>query len=98
MVNAWSVIILGGRSYMCRKSVLRNARAIMQTQAWSRRERRSHMRSVERHLLEYFAAVRKAAQFAFFERLFSLWHLLHLPMFFFLISATIIHIIAVHLY
>lgn len=98
LVSVWSVLILGFRSYLCRRALLRHARALMDAQAWSGRERRSHMRSVENHLLEYFAAVRKAAQFAFFERLFSLWHLLHLPMFFFLISATIIHIIAVHLY
>jgi hypothetical protein len=44
------------------------------------------------------AAVRKAAAFAFYERLFRLWHVLHLPLFFILIMAAVIHIVAAHLF
>lgn len=102
LVSASSVLLLDVRTLLRRRSILRRARAILRTQAqknaWNRHEQRNRLRSVEIHLLEYFAAARKAAQFAFFERLFSLWHVLHLPMFFFLISATVIHIVAVHLY
>ncbi len=46
----------------------------------------------------HLAAVRKAAAFAFYERLFALWHVLHLPLFILLILAAIIHVVAVHFY
>lgn len=46
----------------------------------------------------YVSAVLKEAQFAFYERLFSLWHALHLPMFALLVAAGIAHVIAVHMY
>lgn len=102
LVSALSALLLGPRAYFCRKSLLRRARASLRVQAglrnWSHHQQHNRLRSVEIHLLEYFAATRKAAQFAFYERLFALWHMLHLPMFLFLIAATIIHIVAVHLY
>jgi hypothetical protein len=47
---------------------------------------------------EYFKAVRRAAEFAFYDRLLRLWHLFHLPLFFLLVAAAIVHIVAVHMY
>jgi hypothetical protein len=43
-------------------------------------------------------ATRRVLEFDAFERLFSLWHLLHLPLFFMLLVAGIVHVIAVHIY
>jgi len=45
-----------------------------------------------------FDAVRRVAELATYERLFSLWHLLHLPLFFMLLVAGVVHIVAVHVY
>lgn len=47
---------------------------------------------------DYFDAVRRAAEFAYYDRMFRLWHLFHLPLFFILVATAIIHIIAVHMY
>lgn len=41
---------------------------------------------------------RRVAELATYERLFALWHLLHLPLFFMLLVAGIVHVVAVHLY
>jgi hypothetical protein len=38
------------------------------------------------------------ANLLIYERLFSLWHVLHLPLFFMLLAAGIVHVVAVHLY
>ena len=40
----------------------------------------------------------RIAELAFFERLFSIWHILHIPLFFIMVFAVIVHIIAVHMY
>ena len=50
--------------------------------------------SVDRYTL----ALRRAAAFKLYERLFSLWHILHLPLFIMMIITAVIHIFAVHLY
>jgi hypothetical protein len=43
-------------------------------------------------------AARQVAEFRVYERLFSAWHALHVPLFLILIAAGIVHVVAVHLY
>jgi hypothetical protein len=43
-------------------------------------------------------AGRRAAEYEFYVRLFSLWHVLHIPLFFMLLIAGIVHVIAVNVY
>jgi len=46
----------------------------------------------------HLAAVQQVAELGFYERLFSLWHLLHLPLFYMLVLTAILHVVAVHMY
>lgn len=62
------------------------------------RQRRLLLADIRYALEDYFAAIRKAAMLAVFERLFALWHVLHLPLFFMLVLTAIAHVVAVHLY
>jgi hypothetical protein len=59
-----------------------------------RRLRQSANNYVDRRL----AATRRVAEFEGYERLFSLWHALHIPLIFMMIIAAVIHVIAVHVY
>jgi hypothetical protein len=59
-----------------------------------KRLRRAAFAYVDRRLL----ATRRVAEFEGYERLFSLWHALHLPLIFMLLVAGIVHVIAVHVY
>jgi len=42
--------------------------------------------------------MRQVAQIAFYERLFSLWHLFHMPLFLLLVISALVHVLAVHMY
>lgn len=53
---------------------------------------------VTRSIKHYTLTLRQATAFRVYERLFSLWHILHLPLFFMMIITAVIHIFAVHLY
>ena len=64
----------------------------------SRTEIRRLRRDSHRHLAEYLVMVRKVVELSFYERVFSLWHLLHLPLFLMLVVAGSVHVIAVHMY
>ena len=55
-------------------------------------------RSIVTSVNQYTLALRRAAAFKLYERLFSLWHILHLPLFIMMIITAVIHIFAVHLY
>ena len=43
-------------------------------------------------------ATREVVEFRIYERLFSVWHVLHMPLFLMLIAAGIVHVISVHVY
>ena len=77
-----------------RKSLRAAARKSTTVAAESGRLRRTAYLYVDRRL----AATRRVAEFQGFERLFSLWHALHLPLIFILIVAAVVHVIAVHVY
>lgn len=95
-------VSLGRRTRKSQAKLLVGVRRMIKQQAplygWSRRQRNARFKASKRLLSAYFSAVRKSAQLALFERLFAAWHVLHLPLFFVLVAAALIHIAAVHLY
>lgn len=46
----------------------------------------------------YTATLQNIVAFRMYERLFSLWHILHLPLFIMMIITAVVHIFAVHMY
>ncbi len=62
------------------------------------RERRRLKRNATRYIANRMRALRKFSQFAWFERLMSLWHVVHYPLFIVLVLSAVVHVIAVHLY
>ncbi len=61
--------------------------------------RRRTLTEVARQYIDHrLAATRRVVEFGAFERLFSLWHALHLPLFVMLLVAGIAHVVAVHVY
>ena len=48
--------------------------------------------------VDAISAVQRSAQFLPLERLFALWHVLHVPLVVLLAFSVIAHIVAVHMY
>ena len=46
----------------------------------------------------YLDTTRKTGQLMTYERMFAIWHVLHLPLFVMLIITGFIHVFAVHVY
>jgi hypothetical protein len=64
----------------------------------SRRLMRRRLAAVADLVTLHVVAVKRAATFGFYERLFSLWHFLHVPLFVLLVVATITHVFAAHFF
>jgi hypothetical protein len=62
--------------------------------AESKRLRRTANAYIDRRL----SATQRVAEFQGCEHLFSLWHALHIPLIFMLISAAVVHVTAVNVY
>ncbi len=100
--SVWAFVWLGVIIRRDRSRVLRRASRLVEQEGkragWTWREKRARSKNVRDRLTVYFAAIRKAARFAVFERLLALWHVLHLPLFILLVVTAVIHIIGVHQY
>jgi hypothetical protein len=96
-----SAALAGVRARSSRRRIRREMKRLLSKPEWqrrTRRERRAKIHEVDGHLLIFFCAVKKAQRLAFFERLFGLWHHLHMPLFVLLALTVVIHVVAVHLY
>lgn len=63
-----------------------------------RAERRRLTRSTSRFIATHLRRVRRVAELNSYERMFSLWHVFHLPFFYILVLTALIHVLAVHMY
>ncbi len=59
---------------------------------------RAGLQALLRTIDAVLRAAQQAAQFSTYERLFSLWHVVHLPFLCMLVITAIIHVVAVHVY
>jgi hypothetical protein len=62
------------------------------------KNRKKMRRTANANAAQFVALMKKTAQISFYERLFSLWHLFHLPLFFLLVVSALVHVLAVHMY
>lgn len=92
----WHLFALGWKRRICALRCARELRTIM------RRERHPEFRGGAPeaiHLAKRFLReAERVAEFTTYERLFSLWHVLHIPLIYLLAASTIFHIIAVYMY
>jgi hypothetical protein len=73
-------------------------RVVAKERRWSKaqyRRRREHVESLARR---YLQSVVRVAQFSAYERLFALWHVLHVPFVYLLVFTACFHVFAVHAY
>ena len=80
------------------RNVRRGVRASGATSAVIAAESKRLCRTADDYIDKRLAATRRVAEFEWYERLFSLWHALHIPLIFMLIIAAVIHVIAVNVY
>lgn len=102
LANALLPVSLALRTREARFTLTRFARRQIQLQALkssrSATERAQLEAVVTKFIAEHLKRVRRVAAFGFYERVFSLWHFFHLPFFYILVSASLIHVLAVHMY
>ena len=55
-------------------------------------------RTTSRFVSDYTSLMTRIAKFTVYERLFAIWHFLHLPIFFVMVLSALVHVLAVHMY
>ena len=108
-VGSWSAVslpfapfVISTRFAGARRRLQRSVHAALDINAARHKAVASQRERFERVSFDYVTrrmkTTREVAEFRIYERLFSVWHVLHMPLFLMLIAAGIVHVIAVHVY
>lgn len=81
-----------------RKSINKAYSGAAQAKGWDKKMVHSLSRDTNNEVQPYIDGLYNMYGFRVFESLFSLWHFLHLPLFFMLVFTGILHVIVVHSY
>ena len=87
-----------GRVLLVRARTRATARRARRLIAASARSGAIPRDEAERSVRVHLDAVRRVAEFSFFERVLSHWHAVHVPLCVLLFTAALVHVVAVHLY
>lgn len=101
-VRAWHFVTLRWRSRLLAKELRRDAKSVLRRQ-WrkqggSRRDLILNYQLAKERIDEYLDALVKASQLSVWEKLFSYWHIVHIPFLYLLVFSGVVHVIAVHMY
>ena len=98
-------IKVGFQAGMLSRSLTRELHQIMHANAKVNNFTAAQLRSMEglfnefrEKITAYLDAVRDASQFHTYERLFSWWHIFHIPLVYMMVFSAIYHVYAVHAY
>ena len=72
------------------------ARSVVSPIVAQHRERLT--RTTQKFLRQHLRQARQVSQFSAYERLFSLWHIIHVPFFCMMVISAVVHVFAVHMY
>lgn len=93
--SAWLSMLATRRLHAYVRTALRSA----SLQSATIRQQQQRLRHSTYHYIEQrLQATRQLANFKAYTQLFSLWHILHLPLFFMLLIAGMVHVVAVNIY
>ncbi|WP_374513956.1 hypothetical protein [Niveibacterium sp.] len=101
--KAWHFVTLRHRGRAIARSVCADARKALRRQAKSndavdRKAIRLSYLLAKQSIEGYVEAIVDSVQLSVWEKLFSLWHLAHVPFLYLLVVSGIVHVIAVHMY
>lgn len=66
--------------------------------AGQRADMEQRVTDYQKMIVSYLNAVRDASQFSTYERLFSWWHIFHVPLVYLMVFSALYHVYAVHFY
>ncbi len=84
--------------WACQAELRRRLVVVAHAEGWSRRKFEGRLKASQKLVHDYLEAAQRTAQFSTWERLFSLWHVAHVPIVYMLVISAIAHIVAVHAY
>lgn len=92
------ILSLGAKRMLAERRVQRKLAAYATAGADKLVASTANLRKLLRTIRSTLKAVQRHAQFTTYERLFSLWHVIHIPFLCMLVITALVHVVAVHIY
>jgi hypothetical protein len=84
--------------YHCRSELREPMQHLAQHRQWSTQDAVYRKRLTHQLVRRYLTAVVRVAQYTAYARLFSFWHVAHIPFVYLLVISAVVHVLAVHAY
>ena len=104
-ISVWNFLTLGFRVQWFTRTLIIELEDAMYADANEKQWNDAQMKRLDelfyqnaQFIRTYLTTVRDLAQFATYEKLFSLWHIFHVPLVYMLVFSSIWHVISVHKY
>jgi hypothetical protein len=104
-LSFWNFLILGIKIKLLARVLTRELRDVMYANAQEKNWNDAQIKRLdelffqnEKFIRSYLVSIRDLTQFSTYEKLFSLWHIFHVPLVYMLVFSAIWHVIAVHQY
>lgn len=105
ILGPWKFLMLGIQVKLFSRALIKELEDVMYADANEKQWNDAQMKRLdelfyqsEKFIRSYLTSVRDIAQFSTYEKLFSLWHIFHVPLVYMLVFSAIWHVIAVHQY
>lgn len=82
----------------CHAELRRRLVIVAHTEGWSRRQLKARLKVARQYTRAYLLGAQRVAMFSAWERVFSWWHVAHVPFVYILAISAVVHVIAVHAY
>jgi len=82
----------------CHAELRRRLLVVAHTEGWTRRKLNGRLRMASQLVDDYLIGAQRVALFAAWSRVFSWWHIAHVPFVYLLVISAIVHVVAVHAY
>jgi hypothetical protein len=79
-------------------SINREIQSLSQQSTAVEQNKRGLRRQANRYAAQQVGMMRQVAQLSFYERVFSMWHVFHMPLFILMVISALVHVLAVHMY
>jgi len=81
-----------------KRAMRQELRIFARKNKWDRKTYKQFKEETRYLFREYYLCVRKTGQLSVYAHLFSIWHVMHFPLFILMVISGIVHVIAVHAY
>lgn len=100
--KTWRFVSIGFKADRLHRKSMREIKRLLEQRAherhWDEAKLTYRLAVANKMALAYLNEAQAVAQFATYERIFALWHVLHIPLVYMLVLSTVFHIVAVHMY